>query len=275
MVVRICMGIQFQLLSATIYYGPQSDIRVKTFARQNSPESSLLNFECIDRLSNLFGDSGEKSWQFEFMMRFVFQLRASHYNMSFNRTSKSKVMVVRMCLGIPFQLSSAMVYYGPQSDNRVKTFARWNLPQSSLLNFECLIWFPALCGNPKEWLWPFVFSMGFSFQQRASQYIINIYWTSKSKVMAVRICVCIRFPLLNAIIYYGAQLDIREKTFACQNLPESSLFISGCLNRFPALCGDPKERLWSFVFVMGFIFQRASQYIIKVYRTSESKVMDV
>ena len=32
MVVRICMGIQFQLLSATIYYGPQSDIRVKSYA---------------------------------------------------------------------------------------------------------------------------------------------------------------------------------------------------------------------------------------------------
>ena len=57
--------------------------------------------------------------------------------------------------------------------------------------------------------------------------------------MAVRICVYIRFPLSNAIIYYGAQLDIREKTFAYRNLTESSLFISGCLNRFPAIFGDP------------------------------------
>ena len=65
--------------SAMIYCGAQSDIGVKTFARWNSPESSLLNFECLDSLLNFFGDSGEKLWLFEFMMGFIFQLRASQY----------------------------------------------------------------------------------------------------------------------------------------------------------------------------------------------------
>jgi len=116
MVIRICVGIPYQLSSAMIYYGPQSDIRVKTFARRNSPESSLLNFECLDRLSNLFGDSSEKLWSFELMMSFIFQQRASQYIININRTCVSNVMVFRICVGIPYQLSSAMIYYGSQSD---------------------------------------------------------------------------------------------------------------------------------------------------------------
>jgi len=62
-------------------------------------------------------------------------------------------MVARICAGIPFQLLSAMMYYGPQSDIRVKTFARWNLPESSLLHSECLNRFPALCRDREERLW--------------------------------------------------------------------------------------------------------------------------
>ena len=153
MAIRICVGIPFPLSSATKYNGPQSDIRVKTFARRNSLESSLLNFEFLDRLPNLFEDSSEKLWSYEFMMGFIFQQRAYQYIMSFNRTSESKDMVVRICTGISFQLSSAVIYCWPQSHIRVKTFARRNLPESSLLYFECLNRFSALCGDPEERLW--------------------------------------------------------------------------------------------------------------------------
>ena len=109
---------------------------------------------------------------------------------------------------IRFPLSSSMIYYWAQSDIRVKTFACQNLTKSSLLIFRCLNRFSAICRDPKERLWPFVFAMGFIFQQRRSQQIINIYWTIKSKLMAVRICVSIRFPLLSSMIYYGPQSDI-------------------------------------------------------------------
>ena len=153
--------------------------------------------------------------------------------MHFNRTSEWKVMVARICAGILFQLSSAMIYYGPQLDIGVKNFARRISLESSLLHSECLNRFPALCGYPEERLWLFVFGMGFIFQQRASQYIININRTPVSKVMVIWICVGIPYQLSSAMIYYGAQIDIRVKTFACRNLPESSLLHSECLNRFP------------------------------------------
>jgi len=152
-------------------------------------------------------------------------------------------MIAPISVGIPFQLSSAVIYYGPQSDIRVKTFAGRNFAESSLLNYESLNRFPALCGDPEERLWPFEFAMGFIFQQRVSLYIINIYRTSETKVMAVRICVAIPLPLSSVVIYYRAQSDIRVKTFTRRNLPESSLFVSECLNWFPALCGDLEERL--------------------------------
>ena len=116
MAVRICMGIPFQLLIAMIYYGPQSDTRVKTLARQNSPESSMLNFERRDRLLSLFEDPEEMLRPFVFAMGFIFILRASQYIMSFNRESESNVMAVRICVVSPFLLSRAMIYYGPQSD---------------------------------------------------------------------------------------------------------------------------------------------------------------
>ena len=60
-----------------------------------------------------------------------------------------------------------------------------------------------------------------------------LYRTIESKVMAIRICVGIRFPILSSMINYWAQSNIRVKIFACQNLHESSLLISGCLHRFP------------------------------------------
>ena len=37
-------------------YGPQSDIRVKTFSGRNSPEFYMINFESRDRLLALFED---------------------------------------------------------------------------------------------------------------------------------------------------------------------------------------------------------------------------
>jgi len=174
-------------------------------------------------------------------MGFSFQQRASQYIINIYRISKSKVMAVGIRVGIRFPLSSAMIYYGAQSDIRVKTFARRNLLESSLLNSECVIRFPALCWDLEEWLWSFVFAMGLSFQQWASQYIININLTSVSKVMVVWICVGIPYQLSSAMIYYGPQSDIRVRTFSCRNSPESSLLNFECIDRLPCWIKWPQN----------------------------------
>jgi len=237
------MGIPFQLLIAMIYYGPQSDIRVKSLARRNTPESSMINFECRNRLLCLFGDPVEKLWSFVFARGFIFFLRVSQQIMSLDRASESNVMVVRICMGIPFQLLIAMIYYGPQSDIRVKTFSSRNSPEFYMINFEHRDRSLGLFEDPVEKLWSFVFAMGFIYFQRASKQIMSLDRAFESNVMAVRICMGIPFPLLIAMIYYGPQSDIRVKTSSCRNSSEFSMLNFERRDRLLALLGDPMEKL--------------------------------
>ena len=63
MVVRIFVGIPFLVSSAMIYYRPQSDIGVKTFALRNLPGSSMLKFERRDRLLALSEIRWRRWWR--------------------------------------------------------------------------------------------------------------------------------------------------------------------------------------------------------------------
>ena len=93
---------------------------------------------------------------------------------------------------------------------------------------------------------------------------------SETNVMAVRICVVSPFLLSRAMIYYGPQSDILVKCFACRNSPESSMINFERRDRLLGLFGDPVEKLWSFVFAMGFIFiLSASQQIMSLDQASE------
>jgi len=135
----------------------------------------MINFERRDRLLALFGDPVEKLWSFVFARGLIYFHRASQQIMSLDRASESNVMVIRIFVGIPFLLSSAMIYYGPQSDIRVKTFARKNSCGSTMLNYERRDRLLALFGDPMETLWSFVYAMGFIFILRASQQIMSLY----------------------------------------------------------------------------------------------------
>ena len=129
--------------------------------------------------------------------------------------SRGKAMAVCICDALHFSTTIVSMYHKHQSYIQVKSygrpnllghsisvferhdilwgsaghpsqnFCRQNFPESSLLNSECLNRFPALCEDPEERLWSFLFAMGFLFQQRSSQYIININWTPVSKVMVI------------------------------------------------------------------------------------------
>ena len=83
-------------------------------------------------------------------MDFIFIPKASRYIMSFNHESETNVMAVRICLVSPFLLSRAMIYYGPLSDIRVKSFACRNSTESSMINFERRDRLLALFGDPME-----------------------------------------------------------------------------------------------------------------------------
>ena len=88
------MDLAFLITSVSIYYGTQSDIRVK----------KLLSFA--------------------FATSFCFQLRASRYIMGLNRTSELKFIVVLICYELPFSILSVLICYGTPADIRVKSNSR-------------------------------------------------------------------------------------------------------------------------------------------------------
>jgi len=203
--------------SVSIYYAPESDLRVKRYDHLNCSRASIVQF------------------------------RASRYIMRLNRTSELKVMSIWisrelplfnferldiLCAWLrppsenlwPFELlksfhcsiSSVSIYYAPQSDLRVKSYDHLNCSRGSFVQFERLDILCPWSGPPSEKLWPFKLVKRFhcsisSFsiynspesdlrvksydhlncsrasivQFRASRYIMRLNQTSELKVMTI------------------------------------------------------------------------------------------
>jgi len=149
-------AIRCSISSVSIYYAPESDVRVISYdhlsfsrASVNQLEASryimplnrtsvwkvitiwisrelwLFNFECLDILCTWIGLSWDKLWPFEFLDSF----RCS--------------------------ISSFSIYYAPESDFRVKSYDHWNFSRASDVRF------------------------------RASRYIMCFNWTSVWQVMTI------------------------------------------------------------------------------------------
>ena len=116
----------FSISSVTIYYGTQSDIRVKSYSRLNFLRASVFNFECLDILRNSIEHPNEKLLSFKFAQSFFFQCRASRY------------IAVSICYKLQLLILSVSIYYGTQSDIRIKIYCRLNLLRASVFNFVCL-----------------------------------------------------------------------------------------------------------------------------------------
>ena len=125
-------------MSISIYYGIHSYIRVKSYCRLILLRASILNFEHLDILRDTIRHTSKKLLLFEFAQSFCFQFRDSQYITGLNRTSELKVIVVWFCSELQHSISSVSIYYGTQSDIRVKSYCRLNLVKGSKFNFEGL-----------------------------------------------------------------------------------------------------------------------------------------
>ena len=215
----------------------------------------MKNFERHDRLLDLFGDPVETLWSFVFEMGFIFFLRASQQIMSLDRASESNVMAVRICMGIPFLLLITMIYYGPQSDMRVKTLARRNSPEFSMLNFERRDRLLALLGYPLEKIWLFVFAMGFIFILSASQQIMSLDQASKSKFITISLCQGIPYAIPSVLIYYGPPTYILVKHYGHLNFRCASLSNFKCLDILWASIKMLSQMSWLIEFARGLLVQ--------------------
>jgi len=80
--------LQHSITSVSIYYGTQSDIRVKIYCRLNLIRASVFNFERLDILRDSIRHPSKKLLSFEFVRRFNIQFRASLYITAINQTSE-------------------------------------------------------------------------------------------------------------------------------------------------------------------------------------------
>ena len=111
----------FSILSISIYYGTQSNIREKSYCRLNLLRASIFNLECLDILQDSIGHSSKTLLSFEFITSIRFQFGESLYIMGLNRTSEKKVIVVWIWYKLPFSIWSISIYYETLLDIRVKS----------------------------------------------------------------------------------------------------------------------------------------------------------
>ena len=134
----------------------------------NFLRASVLNFEQLEILRDSIGHPSKKLLSFEFAQSFSLQLwaspyitilnrtselkvivvwffqslclklRVSRYPTAHNRTSDSKVIVVWICSKLLFSITSVSIYYGTQSDIRVKSYCLLTFLKASVFNFERL-----------------------------------------------------------------------------------------------------------------------------------------
>ena len=94
--------------SVSIYYLPESDIRVKSYGCLNLPCASMFNFEHHDIFCSWVWHRSEILWLFEFLECF-----------------RCSILIIS-------------IYYWSESDIQVKSYAQLNFPCASIFNFDHL-----------------------------------------------------------------------------------------------------------------------------------------
>ena len=169
----------------------------------------VLNFERLNILWDSIRHPSKKLLSLEFATSFRFQFRPSRYITKLNRTSVYKVIVISNCSELLFSILSVSIYYGTQSDIRVKSYRRLNLLRASIFNLERLDILWDWIGHSCRKLLSLEFALSFHFQFGASRYITGLNRTSVYKVFVIWICYELPFSIWSISIYYGTQLDIR------------------------------------------------------------------
>jgi len=147
-VVWICSEFLFSIMSVSIYYETQSDIRAKSYCRLHLLRASIFNFEHLNILLDSIGHPSLKQLLFEFATSFRFQFWASRYITGLNRTSKLKVIVVRIRWQLLYSISSVSIYYRTQSDIRVKSYCPLHSLRAFIFNYERLDMSRESIGHP-------------------------------------------------------------------------------------------------------------------------------
>ena len=165
--------------SFTIYYGTQSDIRVKSYCHFNFLGASVFNYERLDILRDWIRHPRKTFLSLEFAQSFWFQYQASRYITGLNRTSELKFNGVWICYELLFPITSASIYYGTQSDIRDISYFFLHLLRAYVFNSEHLDILRNTIVHPSKRLLLLEFAKRLCFQFRVSQYIMGHNRTSE------------------------------------------------------------------------------------------------
>ena len=190
--------------SVSIYHGPHTYTRVKSYGRLNFMKASVFNFDCLDILFTWIGHPSEMLKPFKFFESF--------------RSS----------------FSSVSIYHGPHTYTQFQSYGRLNLPRASVLNFDRLNILCAGIRDPIEILCTISrvsiyyepesdiivksydqlnFSRASVVHFRAARYIMGLTHTPESKVMFVWICQELLCSISTVSIYYAPESKIRVKCY--------------------------------------------------------------
>jgi len=178
MVFWISNELSFSITSVWIYYGTQSDIRVKIYCLFNLLRTSVFNYERLDILRDTIGHPSKNLLSFEFAQSFCFQFWASRYITRLNRILELKVLVVCICYELLFSITDVSIYHLTQSNIWVKIYCLLNFQRAFVLYYECLDILWDSIENLSKNLLSFEFPTSFHFQLRASRYIMGLNRTS-------------------------------------------------------------------------------------------------
>ena len=178
------------VLSVSIYYAPESELRVKRYHQFQLLESFRCSISSVSIYYAPESDLRVKSYDhLNFSRSYVVQFRATPYVMCLNRTSEWKIMTILISRELPFfnferldircawigppckklwpfefleifrgSISDVSICDVPESDLRVKSYCRLNLLKASVFNYERLHILRYSIGHPSEKLLSFDFS---------------------------------------------------------------------------------------------------------------------
>jgi len=161
------------ITNVSLYYAPESDIRVKTYDILISRELPLFNFERLDILSACIGPPCEKLWPFEFLESF----RLSISSVSICDTPESNIRV-KSYDHLNFSRASVVQFRAFHNIMRLNRISEWKVItiwicwELPWFNYERLDILCAWIGTPCEKLWPFEFHESF----RCSITNVSLYY---------------------------------------------------------------------------------------------------
>jgi len=209
--------------SVSIYYKPESDIRMK----------------CCDPLN--------------FSRAFVVQFWESWYIVSPNRTPGSKVMTIWIYREVPLFNFGVSIYYAPESDIRVKSYDQLNFWRASVVQFRASEYIMSP-NQTSEWkvmiIWISRAAPFFNFERldilrSRSAHPCEKWWQ-------FQFLVSFGYSISNVSIYYDPESDIRVKSYDHLNSSRGFILQFRRLDILFALIGHPCEKLWPIKFLESF-----------------------